>query len=52
MTSNGAEKPNYILQNKSIFSGKVNAVVIPKERSLDIDTIYDLKLARLLYLKK
>jgi N,N'-diacetyl-8-epilegionaminate cytidylyltransferase len=45
-------RPNYILQNKSIFSGKVNAVVIPKERSLDIDTIYDLKLARLLYLKK
>ena len=41
--------PNYILKNKSIFSGKVNAVLIPKERSLDIDTNFDLKLARLLY---
>ena len=43
--------PNYILNNKSIFSGKVSAVVVPAERSLDIDTNFDLNLARLLYLK-
>lgn len=43
--------PNYILNNKSIFSGRVGAVIIPKKRSLDIDTTYDLKLARLLYSK-
>jgi N,N'-diacetyl-8-epilegionaminate cytidylyltransferase len=43
--------PNYILKNKSIFSGKVEAVVVPKESSLDIDTFYDLKIARLMYSK-
>ena len=43
--------PDYILNNKSIFSGKVRALIIPKERSLDIDTIFDLKIARLLYSK-
>ena len=42
-------KPQYILKNKSIFSGNVKAVKVPKERALDIDTYFDLKLARLLY---
>ncbi len=42
-------KPEYILSNKSIFSGNVKAVKIPKERALDIDTYFDLKIARLLY---
>ena len=44
-------RPDYILNNKSIFSGKVSALIIPKERSIDIDTIFDLKVARLLYSK-
>lgn len=43
--------PDYILKNKSIFSGKVEAVVVTKESSLDIDTFYDLKIARLMYSK-
>ena len=43
--------PNYILQNKSIFSGSVGAVIVPQHRALDIDTPFDLKIARLLYSK-
>lgn len=41
--------PDYVLKNRSIFSGKVGAVIIPQERALDIDTNFDLKVARLLY---
>ena len=36
-----AAKVDFIKQHDSIFSGKVAAVVIPKNRSLDIDDIYD-----------
>lgn len=42
-------RPEFILKNKSIFSGKVGALIIPQERALDIDTNFDLKIARLLY---
>ena len=42
-------KPEYVLKNNSLFVGNVKAVKIPKERALDIDTYFDLKLARLLY---
>ena len=41
--------PDYVLKNRPIFSGKVGAVIIPQERALDIDTNFDLKVARLLY---
>lgn len=43
--------PNYILNNKNIFSGNVKSILIPRERSLDIDDAYDFKIAKLL-LKK
>jgi CMP-N-acetylneuraminic acid synthetase len=46
-----AAVPNYILENKSIFSGRVGAIMVPQQRALDIDTPFDLKLARLLYSK-
>ena len=41
-------RPEFILKSKSIFSGKVGALIIPQERALDIDTNFDLKIARLL----
>lgn len=41
--------PEYVLKNRSIFSGNVGAVIVPQERALDIDTNFDLKVARLLY---
>ena len=40
--------PNFILENNSIWDGNVHGVFIPKERALDIDTEYDLKLAEYL----
>jgi len=42
-------RPDYVLKNRSIFSGRVGAVIIPQNRALDIDTNFDLKVARLLY---
>ena len=39
----------YVLTNKSAFNGgKVGTIEIPYERSLDLDTEFDLKLANLL----
>lgn len=40
--------PEYILKNKNIFNGNVKSILIPRERSLDIDDSYDFKLAKLL----
>lgn len=36
---------NYILNYYGIFSGKVTSITVPKERAVDIDDIYDFKLA-------
>jgi CMP-N-acetylneuraminic acid synthetase len=41
-------KPNYIMENLDLFSGKTSSVIIPKERSIDIDTKFDFKIATLL----
>jgi CMP-N-acetylneuraminic acid synthetase len=49
---------SYVLNKKtiknkdSLFSCNLKAVIIPKSRSIDIDNLHDLKLARLLYGKK
>ncbi len=43
-----AAKPKFVLQANSIFEGRVKAVVIPRERALDIDTEFDFKIAELL----
>jgi CMP-N-acetylneuraminic acid synthetase len=40
--------PNFVLDNRSIFSGHVKAVVIPRERAIDIDTLLDFKIAEFL----
>lgn len=39
---------NYILTCSNLFQGKVLGVEVPKERSIDIDDEYDLKVARLI----
>jgi N-acylneuraminate cytidylyltransferase len=44
-------KTNYIRNTNNIFSGKTGYVVIPKERALDIDSYYDLKIAKKLIKK-
>ena len=37
--------PRFIRNNNSLFSGVVTSVVVPKERAVDIDDIYDFSLA-------
>ena len=37
--------PKFIQENYGVFSGKVTCVHVPKERSEDIDDLYDFKLA-------
>ncbi len=37
--------PTFIKNNDSLFSGTVTSVVVPKDRAVDIDDIYDFKLA-------
>lgn len=39
----------YLLKNNNIYNGKIGLVEIPTERSIDIDTKLDLKLANLIY---
>ena len=45
-------KKRYFLNTKEILKGKVGYIEIPKERSLDIDDMYDLKLAKILLRKE
>ena len=44
--------PFYILKNKNLFSGKVDVLEIPRERSIDIDNAYDFGIAQYLFKKK
>ena len=44
--------PKFVLENDSIFCGKVRHVYIPIERALDIDTPFDFKIAELLLSKE
>ncbi|MFA0087062.1 cytidylyltransferase domain-containing protein [Vibrio sp. 10N.261.51.F12] len=37
--------PQFVLQNYGIFSGRVTSIEVPKHRAVDIDDIYDFKLA-------
>ena len=49
MTTVGyASKPGYILKSNDMMKGNVKIVEIPEQRALDIDTLFDLKLAKLL----
>jgi N-acylneuraminate cytidylyltransferase len=44
-----AARPEFVLTARGIFDGRVRAVVVPQERSLDIDTPYDFRIAELLW---
>lgn len=43
-----AARPQFVLEAGSIFAGRVKAVQVPKERSLDIDTPFDFMVAEAL----
>jgi N-acylneuraminate cytidylyltransferase len=43
-----ATRPDYILNHNSLFEGRVRAVVVPKERAVDIDDDIDFKIAKAL----
>jgi N,N'-diacetyl-8-epilegionaminate cytidylyltransferase len=43
-----AARPDYVFRVDHPFEGRVRTVVVPQERALDIDTPFDLHLARLL----
>jgi N-acylneuraminate cytidylyltransferase len=45
-------RTEFIIQNDSIFQGKVKSVLIPSERSIDIDTKFDFDIAEMLIKKK
>lgn len=40
-------RPEFIMSSDRIFSGRVKSVVVPRERAVDIDDIYDFKLAEM-----
>ncbi|MFM4829178.1 acylneuraminate cytidylyltransferase family protein [Aeromonas rivipollensis] len=40
-----ATTPAFVLAHRGLFSGKVTSIEVPKERAVDIDDIYDFKLA-------
>lgn len=41
-------KPEFVMSHNSLFEGKIRAVTIPRERAIDIDTLYDFQLAECL----
>lgn len=41
-------KPVFVLNRQSLFEGNVKAIQIPKERAIDIDTLFDFKIAEML----
>ncbi|WP_201582627.1 acylneuraminate cytidylyltransferase family protein [Psychrobacter jeotgali] len=42
--------PKFIMENYGLFSGKVTSIEVPKSRAVDIDDIYDFKLAEAILL--
>jgi N-acylneuraminate cytidylyltransferase len=43
-----AARPEFVMTQFGLFSGRVGAVTVPEERALDIDTAYDLRIAEAL----
>lgn len=41
-------RPAFVLANTGVFAGRVRSVTIPKERAVDIDDMYDFKVAEAL----
>ena len=44
--------PHYVLSEKSMFNGKIYYNEVPRERSIDIDTLFDFEIAEYLMKKK
>ena len=44
--------PDFIIKNNSIWDGRVKGVIIPKERSIDIDDAFDFNIAEFLMKKR
>ena len=44
--------PEFILSKDNLFMGKVKAIHVPRERSVDIDTLLDFEMAEFLMRKK
>lgn len=40
--------PEFVMSHNSIFEGRVKAVHVPRERALDIDTLFDFQMAELI----
>ncbi|MGR5464699.1 cytidylyltransferase domain-containing protein [Photobacterium damselae] len=40
-----ATTPDFVLESNSLFAGKVTSIVVPKARAVDIDDIYDFRMA-------
>ncbi|WP_454863061.1 acylneuraminate cytidylyltransferase family protein [Pseudomonas hormoni] len=38
-------RPEFVLEQYGVFAGRVKSIVVPKERAVDIDDIYDFKMA-------
>jgi CMP-N-acetylneuraminic acid synthetase len=45
-------KSDYVMKAKSLFKGKTKGVVIPQERAIDIDSIFDFEVAQFLLAKQ
>ena len=43
-----ATRPEFVLKANSMFEGKIRAVIVPRERAVDIDTELDVKFAEFL----
>jgi N-acylneuraminate cytidylyltransferase len=45
-------RPNFIMTHDSIFDGKVKAIEVPNQRSIDIDSLLDFEIAEFLFYKQ
>ena len=45
-------RARFVLQSQGMFTGRTSAIVIPKERSIDIDTLHDFDIADYLMTKR
>ena len=45
-------KPNFVLNNESIFTGRLRSVHVPLERAVDIDTLLDFRLAEFFLMQR
>ena len=45
-------RPNFILERRNFWGGRIRGILMPEERAIDIDTKLDFKIAELLLLNK